>query len=389
MFKQKKLSILAAVILLCISLIPTSKSYAGDELKVGAWLGFQPTDSGIKEFNQLEGRDLDIVHMFFDWNTNFDFVKLHADPVYANDAILLLTWEPWQYNTVQIMNGETDSYIRKMAQDMKSYGEEIWLRPLHEANGDWYPWAMGYEGGLNTNSTYISAFRRIVDIFRSEGASNVKWVYNINCDNVGPNTSYTGHYPGDDYVDYNSIDGYNWGTTQSWGSTWQSFDQIYLRGYNSLKNYDKQIIIAEWASAEIGGNKAQWITDSFNRIKSSYDKIFAAVWFSHDKETDWRINSSDATLEAYKNAIKNSNTTPTTAPTTTPISTPTPSSVVKGDVNGDGVFNSLDFGTFRMILLGMDVEKYQYWHIAADMNGDGDQNAIDFGFMRKKLLGQN
>lgn len=388
MIKKKKLSILVIALLLGLALFPTAKSYAGVELKVGAWLGDQPTENGIKEFNKLEERNLDIVHMFFDWNTNFNFVKLHADPVYANDAILLLTWEPWQYNTVQIMNGETDSYIKKMAQDMKSYGKEIWLRPLHEANGDWYPWAMGYKGGQNTNSTYISAFRRIVDIFRSEGASNVKWVFNINCNNVGPNTSFTGHYPGDNYVDYNSIDGYNWGTTQSWGSTWQSFDEIFLSAYNSLKNYNKQIMIAEWASAEIGGNKAQWITDSFNRIESSYNKIFAEVWFSHDKETDWRINSSESALSAYKNAIKITNPTPTNTPTVTPTVTPTPSRVLTGDVNGDGVFNSLDFATFRMILLGMNVNKYQYWDEAADINDDGEQNAIDFALMRMKLLGQ-
>lgn len=82
-------------------------------------------------------------------------------------------------------------------------------------------------------------------------------------------------------------------------------------------------------------------------------------------------------------------TTSTIPPTATSTPTPetTPPTVLEGDVNGDGTFNSIDFATFRKILLGMDVDKYEFWDKAADMNSDGEQNAIDFGLMRKKLLG--
>jgi len=395
MSKQKKLSIITILVLLLSStLVPPAESYAARDLKVGAWLGTQPSDNGIKEFNKLQNRNLEYVHMFINWSTNFSFVRSYADDVYKNDAILLLTWEPWEYDTVKIMNGSVDSYIKGMAQDMKSYGKEIWLRPLHEANGDWYPWAIGYKGGINTNSTYIAAFRHIVDIFRSEGASNVKMIFNINCSNVGPNTSFTGHYPGDEYVDYNSIDGYNWGTTQSWGSVWQSFDQIFSSAYNSIKNYNKQIFIAEWASTEIGGNKAQWITDSFNTIKSSYDKIFAEVWFSHNKETDWRIESSEAALTAYKNAIKiqNPSNTPTNKPTNTPTNKPsntntptnTPTNKPSGaveDVNNDGVINMADV---MQIATGFNaVRGDANYKSNLDLNNDG---AINMGDVLKLAL---
>lgn len=77
--------------------------------------------------------------------------------------------------------------------------------------------------------------------------------------------------------------------------------------------------------------------------------------------------------------------TPTVAPVTP---TPTSSGVLSGDVNGDGVFNSIDFATLRMILLGMTVDKPATWKEAADLDGNGAVNAIDFALMRKRLLGE-
>lgn len=295
-------------------------------LKIGAWVGTQPSESAINSFQQLQGKKLDIVHQFINWSTEFSWVKPYADAVYNNGSILMITWEPWEYTTVDIKNGKADAYITRMAQNIKAYGKEIWLRPLHEANGNWYPWAVGDPSKVNTNDTYIAAFRRIVDIFRTNGATNVKWVFNVNCDNVGDGTSYLGFYPGDNYVDYTSIDGYNWGTTQSWGSQWQTFDQVFSRAYYALTSINKPIIIAEFSSAEIGGDKARWITEAYNTIRTSYSKVFAAVWFHENKETDWRINSSPAALEAYKNAIGAGSSNPTPPPTPTPTPTPTSSS---------------------------------------------------------------
>ncbi len=83
--------------------------------------------------------------------------------------------------------------------------------------------------------------------------------------------------------------------------------------------------------------------------------------------------------------------TPTPVKTPTPsVNTPTPSSsdVVKGDVTGDKTFNSLDFASLRLWLLGIKTPEYASWEKAADMDGNGVVNAIDFALMRKELLGQ-
>jgi hypothetical protein len=125
MLKKRKLSILVAIMLLLgVTIFPMNGS-AETELKIGAWLGEQPTDAGVKAFNQLQNRNLDIVHMYMDWSTNFNSIRNNVDSAYSNNATILITWEPWEYDTVQIMNGNADSYLKRMAQDMKSYGKEI------------------------------------------------------------------------------------------------------------------------------------------------------------------------------------------------------------------------------------------------------------------------
>lgn len=203
------------------------------ELQYGAWIGSWPTAQGLTDFQNLQQRHLDVVNMFIDWNTDFDHIKPNFDAIYANNSIASLTWEAHGLSNADIRDGKKDNYIRQMAKDIKAYNKRMIIRLFHEANGNWYAWAVG-DSKINTNETYVAAFRHVVDIFRQEGAANVKWDFNVNASSVGQGASYLGHYPGDDYVDIISIDGYNWGTTQSW-SSWQSFDQIFSQAYNALK----------------------------------------------------------------------------------------------------------------------------------------------------------
>ncbi|WP_185966874.1 cellulose binding domain-containing protein [Clostridium sp. HBUAS56017] len=302
--KRKTKSFLALSVILVCSLVlcgngQKASASSTREIKYGAFFADQPTTQGIKDFENLQQKHLDVVNMFINWKTNFSDIKANFDAVYGNNSKMSLTWEAWGMSNLDIANGLKDEYIRQMAQDIKTYNKDIIIRLFHESNGNWYDWALG-DSKVNTNETFIAAFRHVVDIFREVGASNVKWDFNVNASSVGKGASYLGNYPGDDYVDIISMDGYNWGTTQSWGSTWQSFDEIFSQAYNAVKVKNKPISISEFAATEIGGDKAEWYTDAFNSINSDkYSLINTIVTFSIDKETDWRINSSEAALKAY------------------------------------------------------------------------------------------
>ncbi len=165
---------------------------------------------------------------------------------------------------------------------------------------------------------YVATYRYIHDAISAAGADNVLWVWCPNAPFEGMAQNYgstTGgwneaanYYPGDEYVDWLCFDGYNWGTSaygQTFNSTWTNFDEIYTESYAQLQaiNPGKPIIIGEYASTEDGGDKAAWITDAYQMMQSDYPQIRAVIWFHINKETDWRINSSPESLEAFTEAV--------------------------------------------------------------------------------------
>ena len=279
--------------------------------QVGAWVGGpgqypQPTQQNVQAFQDLQGTHLDLISYFAlfdinDWNATAQYANVAKN----NGSTLVVTWMANGYNAQELVNGKADNYIREYAKGVKGFGDEIWLRPLHEANGDWYDWGVGKSGAGNTDANVAEAFRHIVKIFKEEGVTNVKWVWTTNASNQGSGTTLTGNYPGDDYVDYISIDGYNWGTCQSW-SSWQTFSQVFKKAYNALANIDKPLFIAEISSSERGGNKAEWITDMFEHFATDFSRVFAVMWFSQSKEAnegDWALNTSQAAVDAWKAGI--------------------------------------------------------------------------------------
>jgi len=110
------------------------------------------------------------------------------------------------------------------------------------------------------------------------------------------------YYPGDQYVDWVGLDGYNWGY-----SGWQSFDDIFSGAYQTLAALTaKPLMIGEFAAAEQGGDKAAWIGDALQKLNSNYTRVKLFCWFNIDKERDWRIGSSASAEAAMRNSLQNS-----------------------------------------------------------------------------------
>lgn len=206
--------------------------------------------------------------------------------------IPLVNWEPANINFNDIVSGSLDATINARASGAKALGQKFFLDFAAEMNGD-----EAWSG--NDAPLYVSAYKHIHDLFAAAGASNVVWAF---CPNVtdtnGGNSMTLAYYPGDDYVDWTCVDGYNWGSSN--GDRWQSFQEVFTRIYPILAGKGKPIMIGEMASAEVGGDKAQWIDQMVPALRDSFPMIKALVWFDVNKETDWRISSSPASEAAFK-----------------------------------------------------------------------------------------
>lgn len=232
----------------------------------------------------------------------------------------IITWEmlytsyssmdTMQPRLIDIINGEFDTYYDAFADKVKLYTDTLYIRLFHEFDGDWYPWCIS----LNEQdpNRFIGAYRYIVDRFRMRGATNVKWIWSPNS-SPKPNTSYNwivDAYPGDDYVDIVATSIYNHPSAGT--PPWRSFRSLLTDCYYYLTTYfpQKPFFICEMACRErfnteaIGSQtKAEWLCQMDKDLKSYFSKTRALVFFNKNKEHDWRVNSSAASLHAVTNCL--------------------------------------------------------------------------------------
>lgn len=243
------------------------------------------------------------------WFTRFGgaFPESEVRYLWSKGYLAQVTWEPMDWRNEEIplqdiVDGKWDQYIDAYAKVAARLDIPFMLRWGHEFNGDWYPWALAKNG--NTPARFVAAYRRIVDRFRAAGAKRVQFVWCFNNESTPKTVDPFDAWPGADYVDWVGIDGYNWGTTRSWGQ-WASFEQVFGAAYAlAVKRAPgKPIVIGEMASSEAGGDKAAWLTEMFNALPR-YPAIRALTWFDITKETSWSIASSDEAYIAFIEGLK-------------------------------------------------------------------------------------
>ena len=271
------------------------------------WLGFYVPDvpTNMAPLTSLESAvagHAAVVHFFIsDWES---FPLERVQTIAAHGSTPLVTMDfvrsPAASCDDSILNGDIDGYLREWANAAKSYGGVVWLRPFPEMNGNWSNWC-GVVGS-NTSANTVAAWKHVHDIFAAAGATNVKFVWNVNGTSV-PDTSANSieaYWPGDAYVDYVSVDGYNFGAHASW-STWSTPQQIFGDSYRRVTALtSRPFFIAETACTSNGGDKPSWMTDFFKSMATRFPKVAGVCWFSADKEENWRADQNADTVSAMK-----------------------------------------------------------------------------------------
>jgi hypothetical protein len=294
----------------------------------GAWIGPQLTGTAapedmraVTEFEKLAGKPLSLLETFSQWATcsgaaagcepTVPFPRAQFEKMRGYGATPLYSWategngEPGaqpEFQLADIIAGKFDTYIRRWATEAKAWGHPFFLRFDWEMNGNWFPWSESVDG--NRGGEYVAAWRHVHDIFSQVGATNASWVW---CPYVNPNGNLQSPatlYPGDAYVDWTCLDGYNRGTTASPTAPYRSFDYLFGPSYREITGTvapAKPMILAEVASSEHGGSKAEWIEEMFADLAGgAYPQVRGLMWFDYyDQGNDWPIETSTSATEAF------------------------------------------------------------------------------------------
>ena len=285
------------------------------EIEIGAFVGVSPpTVAAVTAFETLTGRHLRSVLWYQGWSAadrpafpgaGLNSVRDHDG--YDTGLVEHLTWEPWA-PLASIAGGAYDAYLSAYAGQVKNWGGPLRLRFGHEMiqnnvldGGEWYPWQ-------DQPAEYKAAFRHVHDVFQAAGAANVEFVF---CPQNYPSdlNIVQQYYPGPEYVDWLCMDGYNS------ASPWQWFDDIFYNLYHTFIDHPdvfggKPVMLGEFSSCEATPannpweTKSAWIQNAFERIKSpDYSHLNAFYWFHAEKDCGWRVDTSPASLAAFKSAI--------------------------------------------------------------------------------------
>ena len=259
-----------------------------------------------------------LIHIYNAWGSKEEhkFPELSVKTILKLGSVPVITWEPWlsafdaeEYPGIpapekrdngglaSIAGGTYDKYITEWATAAKNVGKPVFIRLAHEMNDPYrYPW------GPQNNSPedFKRAWKHVHFIFDKVGANNVIWIW-------APHPSYKyfdAYYPGDAYVDYVGIGVLNFGTATTW-SKWWTFDQLFGSQYEKLNQFHKPIMITEFGSLNVGGNRPQWFANALKGIAEKYTTIKSVLFFHYpadntitNKTVSWYFIDDKKTKEA-------------------------------------------------------------------------------------------
>jgi len=261
-------------------------------------VGTQDNAGAIASFEDRLGRKLDGHRVFARWDDPLSSGVVAADVIRGRMPILsirpqrtdgsIVSWE-------SLAAGTHDPAIRAQADAIAALAAPVILTLHHEPDQTAY----------GSAAEFVAAWRHYVSVFRARGVDNVAWNWimtpsSFRTPPIGPGAD--AFYPGDDMVDWISLDPYNWfACTDGMPPAWRPLRQLLTPFVAWTQPHGKPLMLAEWASAEDPARatrKAEWFDEAASAL-ADFPMVKAVSYYEGVGKCPWWNASSRHAKDAF------------------------------------------------------------------------------------------
>ncbi len=230
------------------------------------------TAERINNFENLVNKNIVWAYFSNNWYDNIHFPTTEVNTINTAGKIPFIRIMPRtnfteggpdpNYTMQKIIDGDFDYSLTQWAIDASNINTPLLAEFGTEVNGNWFPWNGQYNGAGetaeygNTNlfdgaERFRDAYRHIIDICNTNGATNITWFFHIDAYSE-PDIDWNemeNYYPGDNYINWIGASIYG---PQENGEDYQEFSDIMNDIYPGLSNLSSNpIAILEFGITEI------------------------------------------------------------------------------------------------------------------------------------------
>jgi hypothetical protein len=246
--------------------------------------GFPSSTVNLDRFESATGIHPSLVTYYSGFGIPFDVSA--ACYVRRQGATPVVQIEPLATSLAYIADGKYDSYLRMYAVKVRAFGAEVVISFAPEMNGS---------RSRISASLFGAAWRHIVDVFRSEGAKNVTWMWTIEALSSSNAASPRPWWPGGNYVTWVGIDAY-------YRRRSQTFNSLVNSTVSAVRHISHDpVLLAEIGVARAAGNGAK-IINLFAGIHSH--GFLGFVWFDADRKPKFDLGIGPVAAAAFRHEAR-------------------------------------------------------------------------------------
>jgi mannan endo-1,4-beta-mannosidase len=267
---------------------------SGHGLQIGVRAaGAPPSWAPIASFATATGAHVSLALTYLDWGGGFQTTFARQAARHGATAVIQL--QPRKVSLAAIAAGRYDGWLTKYATACRNYGKPVVIGFGHEMNGFWYSWGYGHQSA----ASFVAAWRHMVGVFRTTGATNVTWLWAVHHD--GHAAALHRWWPGRKYVNWVGIDGYE-------ETPGDNFSNMFGNSIRAVRKFTHApVLLSETAVGPLTGQRAHDITRLFAGARRQH--LLGLIWFDISQNNgvyhqDWRLEGDKKALAAFRQGVR-------------------------------------------------------------------------------------